>query len=146
MHYYNSWRYIFYQLIDDVKKYNGNKTYDGYLTGKNICIIYKIHYDNLELYHLYLLIILYICCSSILIIYTTCPMDGSHECRLWRRPSLSLYVKDNSYLKAVRKRQQLLKSNIVLRLVVGSCYKADFPDHISVTFYGQVVYMIRPTQ
>ena len=69
------------------------------------------------------------------IIYTTCPMDGSHECRLWRRPSLSLYVKDNSYLKAVGKRQQLLKSNIVLRLVVGSCYKADFPDHISVTFY-----------
>ncbi|MCK5903736.1 MAG: hypothetical protein KAG86_00525, partial [Gammaproteobacteria bacterium] len=45
--------------------------------------------------------------------------------------TLSLYVKDNSYLRAVGKRQQLLTSNIVLRLVVGSRYKADFHDHIS---------------
>jgi len=38
----------------------------------------------------------------------------------------------------VRKRQQLLKSNTVLRLVGGSCYKADFLDHISVTFYWAI--------
>jgi len=41
--------------------------------------------------------------------YTICPKNGSYECRLWRMSPLSVYVKDNIYLRAVGKRQQLLK-------------------------------------